>query len=450
MKQGWTTFATRQVPRYTSYPTAADFGPAVAEPEARKWARAVAPGEHLSVYIHVPFCEKLCFYCGCATSVPNGYARIGNYLETLHKEIDLWAGALGPDHGGIAHLHFGGGSPNALSPEDFKGLADHACAAFGKRQNAEIAVEVDPRTMTPKFVEAMAAAGVSRVSFGVQTLAPKVQEAVGRIQPRELLVDGIERLRASGIHAVNMDLMYGLPHQTIDDVVEAAEFAAEMAASRVSLFGYAHVPWFAKHQAAIDEAALPGLEARFEQAEAGAEALVRNGFHAIGLDHFAEAGDPLSRAERHGKLRRNFQGYTDDPCQTLVGIGSTSISQFREGYVQNFKDRNAWRAAIEDGRLPSERGVVLTDDDRLRARAIEKLMCQLWVDVDEVCREMGAHPGALSDALETARFLQAAGLCQITGHVVTVPKEARLLLRTVAQCFDGRFKPVEARHAKAV
>ena len=202
MKQAWKTFATRAVPRYTSYPTAADFTPAVTECDARAWARSVAPGERVSVYIHVPFCEKLCFYCGCATSVPNGYARIANYVAPLHREIDLWAEALAPNHGGIDHLHFGGGSPNALSPDDFKALADHACQAFGMSKDAEIAVEVDPRSMSPEFVDAMAAAGVSRVSFGVQTLAPKVQEAVGRIQPRELLVDGIRRLtgRVIGIN----------------------------------------------------------------------------------------------------------------------------------------------------------------------------------------------------------------------------------------------------------
>ena len=449
MKQAWTTFATRPVPRYTSYPTAADFTPRVAEDQARVWVASVAPDKPISVYIHVPFCEKLCFYCGCATSVPNGYLRIAAYLKTLHEEIDLWAASIGP-HAGMAHLHFGGGSPNALSAEDFKSLVAHARCAFGETPDIEIAVEVDPRTLTPDFIHAMAAAGVSRVSFGVQTLAQKVQEAVGRLQPKELLVDGIERLRAEGIHAINMDLMYGLPHQTVEDVVEAAHFAAEMGAARISFFGYAHVPWFAKHQSAIDEAALPGLEARFAQAEAGAATLVNAGYHAIGLDHFAEAGDPLTRAARNGTLRRNFQGYTDDPCATLIGIGSTSISQFTQGYVQNFKDRTAWRAAVEGGRLPSERGIMLTDDDRLRARAIEKLMCQLWVDADAICREMGAAPGSLADALETARFLQSAGLCRIDGSIVSVPKGARLLLRTVAQCFDGRYKPAEARHAKAV
>ena len=202
--------------------------------------------------------------------------------------------------------------------------------------------------------------------------------------------------------------------------------------------------------AAIDEDALPGLEARFEQAEAGARTLELAGYQAIGLDHFARADDSLTQAARTGALHRNFQGYTDDPCDTLVGIGSTAISQFSGGYIQNFKERTAWRAAIEAGRLPVERGVALTEDDRLRARAIETLMCQMEVDVDGLCREMGAAPDSLADALETARFLQSAGLCRIAGSTIQVPPDARLFLRTVAQCLDGRYKPAPRRHAKAV
>ncbi|CAN0455933.1 unnamed protein product, partial [Scytosiphon promiscuus] len=299
MKQAWIPFASRPVPRYTSYPTAADFTPQVAETEAGIWASQTAPDKPISVYIHVPFCEKLCFYCGCATSVPNGYMRIAAYLETLHREIDLWARALGA-HDGMAHLHFGGGSPNALLAEDFKDLVAHASRAFGLRPGAEIAVEIDPRGLTPDFIHAMAASGANRVSFGVQTLSATVQQAVGRIQPKVLLSEGIARLHEAGIGAINMDLMYGLPHQTVTDVEEAAHFATEMGAARISLFGYAHVPWFAKHQAAIDEDALPGLEARFEQAEAGARTLELAGYQAIGLDHFARADDSLTQAARTG------------------------------------------------------------------------------------------------------------------------------------------------------
>jgi oxygen-independent coproporphyrinogen III oxidase len=449
MKQNWVTFAQRPVPRYTSYPTAADFAPAVGEGESRAWAAAVAPGSAISVYAHIPFCERLCWYCGCATSVPNGYSRIAAYIGVLHKEVDLWAEALGP-HGGLAHLHLGGGSPNSLSAGDMGALIGHIGQRFGLRPDAEIAIELDPRVLSEAQVEAMAAAGVNRVSLGVQTLSAQVQTAINRVQPREQVERVIARLNAAGIVQHNMDLMYGLPGQTVSDVEAAAAFAVLHNAARVSVFGYAHVPWFARHQAAIDEDSLPDIAARFAQAEAGSAILLDAGYVPVGLDHFARADDSLAIAASAGRLRRNFQGYTDDPCDTLVGLGTSSISQFSEGYVQNLKDRNAWRDAVEAGRLPSERGVVMTDDDRLRARAIERLMCDLRVDVNAVCAEMGAQPDALDDALETARFLVPAGLCTVERGVVSVPFDARVMLRTVAQCFDGRFKPAPRRHAKAV
>ena len=449
MKQSWVTFAQRPVPRYTSYPTAADFAPMVGEAEARAWASGVAPGSAISVYAHIPFCDRLCWYCGCATTVPNGYDRIAAYVGVLHREVDLWADALG-DHGGLAHLHFGGGSPNSLTGEDMAALIGHIGARFGLRPEAEIAMELDPRVLSEAQVEAMAAAGVNRVSLGVQTLDLEVQKAINRVQPREQVERVIARLNAAGITKHNMDLMYGLPDQTVAHVEEAARFAVESRAARVSVFGYAHVPWFAKHQAAIREEALPDLEARFEQAEAATAILLAAGYVPVGLDHFARADDSLAIAAKAGTLRRNFQGYTDDPCDSLVGLGTSSISQFAEGYVQNLKDRNAWRDAILAGHLPSERGIALTADDRLRARAIERLMCDLRVDVNAVCAEMGAAEGSLDDALETARFLVPAGLCTVEDGVVTVPLAARVMLRTVAQCFDGRFKPAPRRHARAV
>ena len=449
MKPNWVTFAQRPVPRYTSYPTAADFAPAVGEGESRAWAAGVAPGSAISVYAHIPFCERLCWYCGCATTVPNGYGRIAAYVGVLHKEVDLWAEALGP-HGGLAHLHLGGGSPNSLSADDMGGLIGHISRRFGLRPDAEIAMELDPRVLSEAQVKAMAAAGVNRVSLGVQTLSAQVQTAINRVQPREQVERVIACLNAAGISQHNMDLMYGLPGQTVSDVEEAAAFAVLHNAARVSVFGYAHVPWFAKHQAAIREDMLPDIAARFAQAEAASAILLDAGYVPVGLDHFARADDSLAIAASAGRLRRNFQGYTDDPCDTLVGLGTSSISQFSEGYVQNLKDRNAWRDEVEAGRLPSERGVVMTEDDRLRARAIERLMCDLRVDVNAVCAEMGAAPDALDDALETARFLVPAGPCTVDRGVVTVPFDARVMLRTVAQCFDGRFKPAPRRHAKAV
>ena len=382
--------------------------------------------------------------------MPNGYKRVGDYAARIRTEISLWARSL-KDVGGIGHLHFGGGSPNALNDMDFAGIIDALRSDFGIAPDAEIAVELDPRTMHEGQAESLAAAGVTRASLGVQTLAPKVQAAVNRIQPPEMIERLVAELRASGIRHINMDLMYGLPHQTTEDVIGAARFATELGAARISVFGYAHVPWFSKHQKAIDEAALPGLELRLEQAEAVSAALRQAGYLAIGLDHYARGDDALALAHWEGRLRRNFQGYTDDLHETLIGIGATAISQFKEGFVQNLKDRRAWAEAIDAGRLPVERGIALTAQDRLRARAIEHLMCRMGVDVEAVCREVGAPPRSLDEALRKASALQPAGLCEVNGSRIRVPGEARLFLRTVAQCFDARTPEAPAqRHAKAV
>ncbi len=447
---GWTQWATAPVPRYTSYPTAAEFESDFPAARVEAWAGALPASAPVSVYIHIPFCEKLCWYCGCHTSVPNGYERVARYLTRLHHEIDLWAERLAP-HGGAANVHFGGGSPNMLAADDFFALMEHLRERFAVHESAEIAVELDPRSLSPEKIAAMAASGVTRASLGVQTLSPTVQDAINRIQPREMIETAVSDLRAVGIDAINFDLMYGLPHQTEADIVEAAEFTARQRIDRIAVFGYAHVPWFAKHQAAIDASALPGLQARSAQAEACAQALVSHGYARIGLDHFAKPVDPLARAAASGRLRRNFQGYTTDPCETIIGIGTSAISTFKEGFAQAAKDMREWTQAVETGGLPVARGRSLSADDRLRARAIEALMCNLEVDLDAVCSEMGAPAHALDEALTRARPMAEAGLCDISGRVITVPEAARMLVRPVAAAFDAyRQTPQEGRHARAV
>ena len=449
MRQDWIAFATAHVPRYTSYPTAAQFAP-LDDNRTREWASRIDPLEPISAYVHVPFCEQLCWYCGCHTTVPNGYGRIGRFVDALHAEIDLWAEALGA-HAGVAHLHFGGGSPNALSANDFFDVSEHLRDAFSLREDAEFAVELDPRSLTRERIAAMAAVGVNRVSLGIQTLDPIVQKAVNRVQPESMLKAAIHALNRAGIHKINADLMYGLPHQTADDLNTCAGFCAAHGIDRVAVFGYAHVPWFAKHQRAIDEAALPGLTERFEQAETAARALTDCGYVRIGLDHFARPGDPLALAVEAGTLRRNFQGYTTDPCETLIAMGPSAISQFRDGFAQNAKGTNTWKAHIATGLLPTERGLGVNAGDRLRARAIEALMCDLAVDCDAVCREMDVAAGSLSQAVRNARELAEAGLCEVDGATLSVPEDARMLIRNVAQCFDA-YSSADAprRHAKAV
>lgn len=451
MKPEWTAFATAKVPRYTSYPTAAQFGPQVSADTALDWAATTSPDRAISAYLHVPFCEQLCWYCGCHTTVPNGYERIARYVDVIEREIDLWAEALG-EHGGVGHLHFGGGSPNALSAEDFLRLTMRLRTRLNLRPDAEFAVELDPRSMTPERIEAMAKAGVNRASLGVQTLDPIVQKAVNRIQPRAMIETCLNDLRGVGIEAVNVDLMYGLPYQTVADLVDLAEFCAAHEVSRIAVFGYAHVPWFAKHQRAIDEAALPGLKERSEQAETMARALHSWGYERIGLDHFAREDDPLAVAARERRLRRNFQGYTDDPYETLVGIGPSAISAFAGGFAQNTRRSDHWREAVLAGQLPTEKGVALTDDDRLRGRVIEALMCDLKADVGAICEAMGPAPCTLDQALIAAASLSEYGLCEVEDRVVSVPDEARMLIRNVARCFDAYLPDSDAvvRHAIAV
>lgn len=440
--------AERNLPRYTSYPTAIAFDSAQAG-VAAGWYGATRSDDRLSAYVHVPFCRRLCWYCGCHTSIAPTYARIGSYLDVLHREIDLVAARLG-EHAGLAHLHFGGGSPNALRPDDFVDLARRLARAFRLLPGAEIAAELDPGLLSSAFVEAVGEAGVTRVSLGVQTFDPHVQALVNRVQPYEQVARAVEGLRAVGVGGLNFDLMYGLPGQTPENVHASALQAVALRPDRIAVFGYAHVPWMKKHQTMIPEGDLADIDGRWRQADAADAALVDAGYVRIGLDHYALPDDALSRAAAEGRMRRNFQGYTDDAATVLVPIGPSSIGQFREGFVQNHAPSDQWAARIARGELPLNRALFLDDEDRLRARVIERLMCDMAVDVEAVCREHGSASDRLADSLETIDALQLAGLCQRDGARIAIPESARRLMRVVAAAFDARLPQAPTRHAKAV
>jgi oxygen-independent coproporphyrinogen-3 oxidase len=440
--------AQRNLPRYTSYPTALAFEADQAA-IGQGWFGATRPDDRLSVYVHVPFCRRLCWYCGCHTTITHGYERVAAYADLLEHEIDLVARRLG-EHDGLAHLHFGGGSPNALNPADFQRLVDRLKDVFGLRPGAEIAAELDPGLLSDAFIEAVGEAGVTRVSLGVQTFDPQVQTLVNRIQPIEQVARAVEGLRQAGVRGMNFDLMYGLPGQTAENVRESARRAAQMRPDRVAVFGYAHVPWTKKHQVMIREADLADLDERWAQAEAADAALVEAGYVRIGLDHYALPDDPLSEAAATGRLRRNFQGYTDDPAPVLVPIGPSSIGQFREGFVQNLAPTDQWAARIAKGEPPLARALALSGEDRLRAAVIERLMCDLTVDVEATCREHGFPSDHLADSVDSLDALRVAGFCIRDGARVTVPEGARRLMRVVAAAFDARLQTTPARHAKAV
>lgn len=440
--------AERNLPRYTSYPTAPAFSPEAAE-SARTWFTETDPGDPLSVYVHVPFCRRLCWYCGCHTSIAPNYKRVGNFVEVMKREIDLVAERLGP-HAGLAHLHFGGGSPNALSPADFEALVAQLKGNFNLRPDAEIAAELDPGMLSEAFIDAAGRAGVTRVSLGVQTFDSKVQTLVNRLQPLEQVARSVERLRKAGIEGLNFDLMYGLPGQTPDSVADTARLAAQLRPDRIAVFGYAHVPWMKKHQVMIRQADLADLEGRWAQAEAADETLVGAGYVRIGLDHYALPDDSLSRAASEGRLRRNFQGYTDDPAPTLLPIGPSSIGQFRQGFVQNFLANDQWAQSVTRHELPLSRALAISGDDRLRATVIERLMCDLTVDVAEQCRQQGFAEDALDASFPLIDALEEAELCERHGAVVTVPESARRLMRVVAATFDNRLPTGATRHSMAI
>jgi len=441
--------ASRNLPRYTSYPTALAFQPAPDDTLTRDWLDAIRPTAPLSIYVHIPFCERLCWYCGCHTSVPNGYDRISDFLGHLTSELDLWSDAL-PPHAGAAHVHFGGGSPNSLSRDDFSSLLASISRRFSLRPGAEVAVELDPGHLDRDFARGLGAAGVTRASLGVQTFDPDVQRLVNRIQPFECVEAAVADIRRGGVKALNFDMMYGLPGQKPDNVADSLRTALSLAPDRVALFGYAHVPWMKKHQAMIRQDDLADVGGRWSQAEAAEAVLLDHGYVRIGMDHFAHPDDPMAAQLANGGLRRNFQGYTDDPASVLIGLGPSAISAFPQGYAQNATRVDQWAAAVGKGRLPVSRQLATTPEDRLRATVIERLMCDLEVDVGAACLDSGCAVTTLDDGLIAARALAAEGLCIVVGRLIRVSPEISRLVRVVAACFDQQLAPLTKKHSLAI
>jgi oxygen-independent coproporphyrinogen-3 oxidase len=449
MKSAPLRYALADVPRYTSYPTAAEFHDGVGEAEYRMWLGSLTAKNRLSLYVHVPFCQKLCWYCGCHTTIPRDYDRIAPYLGALRRELTLLSKAI-PSHGGVSHLHFGGGTPNILSSADFVGLMREINRKLPFAPGAEIAVELDPRALTEAKAEAFARAGVNRVSIGVQDFGPHIQAKINRIQPYYVVARAVEWLRSNGVTNINFDLMYGLPGQTVEDVERSAELAASLHPGRIAVFGYAHVPWFKKHQRMINEGELPGPAARFAQANTAACTLKNLGYLEVGFDHFAYPGDSLAEAALKRKVRRNFQGYTTDPTEVLLGLGASSIGQLPQGYVQSAPSLDIYRETVEAGRLPIVRGVEVTAEDRLRRDAIERLMCDLQVDLAAVCARHNRPPTALDDALGSFAILADDGLVELHGRRVVVREQGRRFLRNAAACLDVYLRAKIKRHSKAV
>jgi oxygen-independent coproporphyrinogen-3 oxidase len=438
----------QRVPRYTSYPTAPHFHDGVTGPVFGQWLDALPEQTPLSLYLHVPFCQTLCHYCGCNTVAVNRYGPVESYVDLLLTEMDMVAARTGPRR--VTHLHWGGGTPTILQAGDFLNLMQRARALWQFDPQAEIAIEIDPRRLTQDRVDALAEAGINRASLGCQDFDPQVQEAIGRIQDLETTAQVARALRAAGIHEINVDLMYGLPHQTVEIVRDSVGKALTLNPARVSLFGYAHVPWMKKHQQLIREDLLPDGDARMAQFLAASDYLLSHGYVAVGLDHFAREDDELAVQLREGRLKRNFQGYTTDDAPALIGLGASAISSLPQGYAQNAPTTPAYRKAIESGQFATARGLTLSQDDRLRRDLIERLMCDLTVDVADICAVHGRDASALMPEFDRIDELARHDLVVREDTRITVPEPARPFVRSVCAVFDQYLRSGETRHARAV
>lgn len=391
----------------------------------------------------------MCWYCGCHTTVALRNGPIVDYLAALRGEIALVAEQLSAPLD-VRHVHFGGGTPTILEPADFAALVALLRQRFAVHPQAEIAVEIDPRRLDPAMTAALAGAGVNRASLGVQSFDPVVQKAINRIQSVEQTAAVVTGLRAAGIGAVSFDLIYGLPKQTLQSCLDTVEQCLELLPDRFSIFGYAHVPEFKKHQRRIATADLPDGEERHEQAEAMAQSLADAGYVRIGLDHFARPDDPMARAQSEGRLRRNFQGYTTDPCEALIGFGASAIGRLPQGYIQNEVVIGRYAERIADSALPAARGYRLTSEDRLRAELIERVMCDLAVDIDDVCARHPIDAGILASSRRELGQLAQEGLVSFDGSRVRLPEDSRLFVRKVASVFDAYMERSPRQYSRAV
>ena len=440
-------YLNQRIPRYTSYPTAVQFGPGVDARCYETWLAALSRVDPVSIYVHVPFCTELCLYCGCHTTVARRYEPVAAYAGLLEREIDM-VGRIAGAHP-ISALHFGGGTPTMLMPRDFMRVMAAIGRYFRVAPGAEIAIEIDPRTLTREHVAALAEAGFTRASLGVQDFSAEVQSAVRRVHCFEETARAAERLRDAGIASINLDLMYCLPHQTVSGVTASVQRALTLDPDRIALFGYAHVPWMKRHQKLIPEDALPGTAERYAQSRAASDVITGMGYRPIGLDHFAKDGDLLAIRQRQGRLHRNFQGYTTDESRTLLGFGTSAIGALPDGYVQNVAATTAYRGAVAGGRLATARGRALTDEDRLRRNIIERLMCDLRVDIERLRAAYEADIGDFAPELHQLDELARDGLVERSGGKISVPESKRSFVRTVCAVFDAYLSDNSARYSRA-
>jgi oxygen-independent coproporphyrinogen-3 oxidase len=436
-----------RVPRYTSYPTAPQFGAHVGAAQMAAWIRAIPAGSEVSLYLHVPFCKRLCWFCACRTQGTRNPDTVRAYLDTLRDEIALLKAHL-PAGVRVARLHWGGGTPTLLAPDQIARLAEALALAAPLAEGAEFSVEIDPNEIDGPRLDALVAAGMTRASIGIQDFDPVIQSTIGRIQSYDVTRRAADGLRERGIASLNADILYGLPHQTRARIADSVQRLLSIGPDRVALYGYAHVPWMARRQSLIPSDSLPTPEERLELFRTARDLFVWDGYDEIGIDHFARPEDGLSKAAQSGRLRRNFQGYTDDTAPVLVGLGASAISRFPQGYAQNAASTGDYTARIREGRLAAARGHAFGGEDLLRARMIEALMCDFRIDSAEMVADFGVSQARLADLYRGA-VATFADYVSVTPDGFAIRPEGRPLTRMIARSFDA-YDMAQTGHSSAV
>ncbi|MEY3307930.1 MAG: hypothetical protein RLZZ413_1969 [Pseudomonadota bacterium] len=436
-----------RVPRYTSYPTAPHFGASIGRGQFAEWIEAIPAGSAISLYLHVPFCRRLCWFCACRTQGTQNSDPVIAYVQTLKQEIALLGQHLAPGVT-LARLHWGGGTPTMIPPDLIRDLADTILAVAPLAPHGEFSVEIDPNEVDAPRLDALAASGMNRASIGVQDFDPEIQRTIGRDQSYELTKSVVDMIRDRGVHSLNADILYGLPHQTTQRIADSVQKLLTLSPDRVALYGYAHVPWMSRRQQMIPSDAIPKPEERLRLFETARQLFTWDGYAEIGIDHFARPDDSMAIAQATGHLRRNFQGYTDDTAPVLIGLGASSISRFPQGYAQNASGTSEHTKAIRAGEFSTHRGHAFVGEDLLRARIIEALMCDFRVSRAELLRGHDTTPARIDDLFRAAKS-EFGDFFEVTADGAAIPPAGRPLTRMIARMFD-EYDHAKAQHSAAV
>ena len=440
-------------PRYTSFPPATKFTDAISwEQLSAKIEENNRTPRDLSVYFHIPFCETLCWFCGCTTVITLNHDKGMAYVEALGREVAKMAPRLNKDRK-VVQLHFGGGSPTFLRPDEIRRLGEIIHQHFSLSPDIEASVEVDPRRLTREHMAALRQIGFNRASMGVQDFNPKVQEAIHRIQPREMTQQAMEWMRELGYNSINVDLIYGLPFQTPQSFNETLDTVLTMKPDRLAVFSYAHVPWIKPSQKILEREVLPTPETKLEVLKLVIEKLTADGQYVyIGMDHFAKPTDELAVAQREKKLQRNFQGYSTRAGSDIYAFGMSSISQIPEAYWQNEKELPKWQEAVDAGKVPLNRAYFVTDEDKIRRETIMRVMCDLSLDYAAMSEKLGINfQQHFAKELAALAPFGADGLVKENPAGLEVTDAGRLFIRNIAMCFDNTLAPEgQRRHSKTI